>query len=174
VRADAPYRSLPDTFAGKVGWTVEHSHSGFNALRHHLLRYRTGGRATLYREVVGHLVTARRILDGVLDGTIDVGPLDAYWHMLIRHHRPELTQGVRVLESTDVAPMPAFVAAPALPAEDASRLRAAFVAARTRDWFAPIAAPLLLRGFAAVEGASFARTLAWDSEAKAAGYPVPA
>src|SRR5206468_2162780 len=33
VRADAPYRTLPDTFAGKLGWTVEHSHSGFNALR---------------------------------------------------------------------------------------------------------------------------------------------
>jgi len=94
--------------------------------------------------------------------------------MLIRHHRPELTQGVRVLESTDVAPMPAFVAAPTLPADDARRLRAAFAAASTRDWFAPLAAPLLLRGFAAVEPATFAATLAWDSEAKEAGYPVPA
>ena len=174
VRADAPYRTLADTFSGKLGWTVEHSHSGFNALRHHLMRYRTAERPTLYREVVGHLVTARRILDGVLDGTIDVGPLDGYWHMLIRQHRPELTRGVRVLESTDVAPMPAFVAAPSLPADIADRLRAAFVAARTRDWFAPLAGPLLLRGFAAVEPATFAPTLAWDTAAKAAGYLVPA
>lgn len=174
VRADSPYRTLPDTFAGKLGWTVEHSHSGFNALRHHLLRYRTAGRATLYREVVGHLITARRILDGVLDGTIDVGPLDAYWHMLLARHRPELTAGLRVIESTDLAPMPAFVAAPALPPDNAMRLRAAFVAASARDWFAPLAATPLLRGFEAVEPATFAPTLAWDSEAKAADYPVPA
>ena len=32
----------------------------------------------------------RADLDGVRDGSIDVGPLDAYWHMLIRKHRPEL------------------------------------------------------------------------------------
>ena len=38
--------------------------------------------------MVGDLVTARAILDGVRDGRIDVGPLDAYWHMLIRKHRP--------------------------------------------------------------------------------------
>ncbi len=41
VREDAPFRTLEDTFGGRAGWTVEHSHSGFNAFRHHLLQYRT-------------------------------------------------------------------------------------------------------------------------------------
>ena len=174
VRADSKFRTLADTFGGRVGWTVEHSHSGFNALRHHLLRYRTPARPTLYREVVGNLVTARRILDSVLDGTIDVGPLDGFWHALVAKYRPELTKGIRVIESTDLAPIPAFVAAPGLPADNVSRLRAAFAAAASRDWFPPLGEALLIRGFAPVEREAYATTLGWDAEAKAVGYPVPA
>jgi ABC-type phosphate/phosphonate transport system substrate-binding protein len=153
---------------------VEHSHSGFNALRHHLLRYRTPARPTLYREVVGNLVTARRILDSVLDGSIDVGPLDGFWHALIAKYKPELTNGIRVVESTDVAPIPAFVAAPGLPADSVKRLRTAFAAASSRDWFRPLGEALLIRGFAAVDREAYATTLRWDAEAKAAGYGFPA
>jgi ABC-type phosphate/phosphonate transport system substrate-binding protein len=173
VREDAPYRRLEDTFAGRVGWTVEHSHSGFNALRHHLLRYRSATRPTLYRGSVGHLITARKILDSVLDGSIDVGPLDAYWHMLIRRYRPELTRDIRALESTETAPIPAFVAAAGADAVIVARLKDAFCAASTRDWFQPFADALLLTGFAAVAQDDFAVTLAWEREAKAAGYPLP-
>src|SRR5262245_17111305 len=36
VREDAPYARLEDTFGARAGWTVAHSHSGFNAFRHHL------------------------------------------------------------------------------------------------------------------------------------------
>ena len=174
VRADAPYRRLEDTFGGRAGWTVAHSHSGFNAFRHHLLPYRTAQRPRLYREMVGDLVTARAVLDGVREGRLDVGPLDAYWHLLIARHKPELTVGVRVLAATDVAPMPAFVAASGTPPEEVRRLRAAFAAAATRGWFAAFRDPLLLEGFAEVSHATFATTLAWDREAKAAGYDLPA
>lgn len=173
VRADSKFTKFSGTFGGRLGWTVEHSHSGFNALRHHLLRYRRESRPALYGNVIGNLVTARRILDGVLDGTIDVGPLDAYWHRLIAKYRPELTQGIRVIESTDLAPMPAFVAASSLPADAVARLRAAFVAAAARPWFKPLGEALLIRGFTPVDHASYATTLAWDREAKAAGYPYP-
>ena len=174
VRKDAPYRRLEDTFAGRVGWTVEHSHSGFNALRHHLLRHRTPERPTVYRDVAGHLVTARRILDEVLSGGIDVGPLDGYWHMLIARWKPELTAGIRVLESTDVAPMPAFVAAKDADPAMVERLRAAFAHAHRRDWFAPLGGALLITGFQPMRHEDYATTLAWDAEAKAAGYPLPA
>ena len=44
VRRDAPFRTLKDTFGLRLGWTAAHSHSGFNALRHHLLQYRTPAR----------------------------------------------------------------------------------------------------------------------------------
>ncbi len=88
VREDAPFRTLEDTFGGRAGWTVEHSHSGFNAFRHHLLQYRTASRPMLYREMVPNLVTARAILDAVREGRIDVGPLDAYWHHADRTAQP--------------------------------------------------------------------------------------
>lgn len=174
VRADAPYQRLEDTFGGRIGWTVEHSQSGFNALRHHLLAHRSPTQPKLYAQSIGGLVTARKILDSVLDGTIDVGPLDAYWHLLIARHKPELTAGVRVIDHTALAPMPAIVAAPGLPAEVVVALKAAFAAAASRPWFAPHRAPLALAGFAPVDFMDFAVTAARDRAAKEAGYPIPA
>ena len=174
VRADAPYRTLQDTFGARAGWTVSHSQSGFNAFRHELLAYRTPGRPALYGQVVGNLVTARNVLDSVREGRIDVGPLDAYWHLLIARHAPQLTGGIRVLASTPVTPMPAFVAAAGAPAGLVRRLRAAFLGAAQQSWFAGLSEPLLLDGFAAVSGATFSTLLEWDREARAAGYEWPA
>src|SRR6516162_4893632 len=174
VRESAPYRSLEDTFGGRAGWTVSHSQSGFNAFRHELLGHRSGARPALYSEMVGNLVTARNVLDSVRNGRIDVGPLDAYWHLLVARHAPELASGVRVLTSTEVAPMPAFVAAAGAPADVIIRLRGAFLAARGQGWFGPLAEVLLLEGFAEVSGESYAPLLRWERAAKAAGFDAPA
>jgi ABC-type phosphate/phosphonate transport system substrate-binding protein len=174
VRSDAPYQRLEDTFGGRSGWTVAHSHSGFNAWRHHLLQFRTRERPALYAEMLGNLVTARAILEAVRERRIDVGPLDAYWHLLIQKHEPKLTAGIRVLASTEVAPIPAFVAAQGTPENVVVRLQAAFAAAASRSWFADFADPLLLAGFASVTLDSYAATLEWDRAAKVAGYGLPA
>ncbi len=174
VRQDAPYRTLEDTFGARAGWTVAHSQSGFNAFRHHLLAYRTPERPALYGEMLGNLLTARNILDSVRDGRIDIGPLDAYWHMLIARHAPQLTAGIRILTSTALAPMPAFVAAAAAPAEMVTRLRAAFMNAARQRWFGPYADLLLLEGFGEATEASFATLLEWDRAAQDAGFDRPA
>ena len=175
VRQDAPYRTLQDTFGARAGWTVGHSHSGFNAFRHHLLAYRTLERPTLYAQMRGNLVTARNILDSVREGRIDIGPLDAYWHLLISRHAPQLTAGIRVLTSTAQAPLPAFVASSATPADEVARLRDAFSSAASRAWFAPLGDLLLLDGFAEVtDAAHYATLLQWDQAAKVAGYELPA
>ena len=175
VRRDASYQTLADTFGARAGWTVQHSQSGFNAFRHHLLDYRTLERPTLYAQMTGNLVTARNILDSVREGRIDIGPLDAYWHLLIARHAPQLTTGIRVLTSTELAPIPAFVASSATSAGEVARLRAAFTSAASRPWFAPLGELLLLDGFAGVtEKAHFAMLLEWDQAAKAAGYDLPA
>jgi ABC-type phosphate/phosphonate transport system substrate-binding protein len=174
VREDSPYRTLEDTFGGRGGWTVEHSHSGYNALRHHLLRYRTPARPALYGLMRGNLVTARKVLDSVREGSIDVGPLDAYWHMLIARHAPHLTAGVRVLESTALAPMPPFVAAAGAPPQMVQRLASAFAAAAGRPWFGPLARPLLLRGFEPASAHSYEMLIEWEREARQAGFERPA
>ncbi len=174
VREESAYQRLEDTFGGRAGWTVAHSQSGFNAFRHHLLPYRSSARPKLYGEVLGNLVTARNVLDAVREGRIDVGPLDAYWHLLIAHHAPQLVAGVRVLASTPLTPMPPFVAAQGMPAQLIARLRAAFAAAGQRRWFAPFREQLLLEGFAAAEEAAFAPLREWEREARDAGYELPA
>jgi ABC-type phosphate/phosphonate transport system substrate-binding protein len=174
VREDAPFRTLEDTFGHRAGWTVEHSHSGFNALRHHLLAYRSAARPSLYGSMAAHLVTARNVLDAVREGRIDVGPLDAYWHLLIARHQPSLVAGVRVLESTAIAPAPAFVTGVRTPAATVDALRAAFAAASRRPWFGALADELLLDGFEAVDASSYALTREWEREAIEAGYPEPA
>lgn len=174
VRKDAPYRTLEDTFGGSAGWTVAHSQSGFNAFRHHLLSHRGPGRQALYAQMTANLVTARNVLDAVREGRIDVGPLDAYWHLLIAHHAPELTAGVRTLSSTPLTPLPAFVAARGLPADTVARLRSAFARAASRPWFRPLADVLLIDGFEEIGREAYAMLLEWDREARAAGYEEPA
>jgi ABC-type phosphate/phosphonate transport system substrate-binding protein len=174
VREESPYQRLEDTFGSRAGWTVSHSQSGFNAFRHELLGYRSAARPSLYAKMLGDLVTARRVLDAVREGSIDVGPLDAYWHLLIARHAPELTAGIRVLASTPLTPMPAFVGAAGLPAELVARVRGAFLEARQRPWFGALADVLLLEGFAPANNATYEVLLEWDREAQAAGYPLPA
>jgi len=174
VRRDAPWQALEETFGGRSGWTVAHSHSGFNAWRHHLLAYRTPQRTALYAQMKGDLVTARRVLDAVRSGDIDVGPLDAWWHALVARHAPGLVADIRVLASTELAPAPAFVASAGAPVEQTARLRSAFLAAASRPWFTPFAKGLQLQGFAAVEPEDYQVLLDRDRAARDAGYPLPA
>jgi ABC-type phosphate/phosphonate transport system substrate-binding protein len=174
VRADAPWATLEKTFGGRVGWTVDHSHSGFNALRRHLLPSLRPGRTAVYASATGNLVTARAILEAVKDGRIDIGPLDAYWHLLLRDVRPELTEGVRTLASTQLAPAPAFVAGPGVPSGHVARLKDAFDCAAKRAWFPDFARRLKLKGFSRVSRETYTPMLQWRDEALAAGYPEPA
>ncbi|MFY8154761.1 MAG: PhnD/SsuA/transferrin family substrate-binding protein, partial [Hyphomicrobiales bacterium] len=114
------------------------------------------------------------ILDSVVDGTIDVGPLDGYWHMLIRESLPDLTAKIRVVDSTALAPMPAFVAGARMPKEAVTALRSAFAAATDAPWFPAIAAELRLKAMQPMTLADYTVTLERDQAARAAGYPFPA
>ena len=174
VRADSPFRTLEDSFGHRLGWTVAHSHSGFNALRHHLLPHASARGRPLYRKVQGELVTARKVLDSVLEGSIDVGPLDGYWHALIATYRPDIAAGIRVLDSTAQAPSPAFVASPSLPAAAVAALKEASAGAHRRPWFAALGDALLLERLVDVSLADYATTRVWEQQALAAGYPAPA
>jgi hypothetical protein len=84
VHRDAPFHRLEDTFGRRVGYTVKHSQSGYVALREHLLPYRLRLGHPLYASAVGPLGGARDVVDAILTGRIDVGPLDSYVLDLIR------------------------------------------------------------------------------------------
>jgi ABC-type phosphate/phosphonate transport system substrate-binding protein len=174
VKADGPFQILSDTFGHRLGWTVAHSHSGFNALRYHLLRFRSGAMPVLYREVVGNLITARHVVDAVLNGSIDVGPLDAYWHSILSLHRPEIASQLRIVESTDLIAAPAFIASQQMAPAEIDCLRQAFVNCANKTWFPSIAAAICLSGFEPRTRTDYDAALEWQAEATARGYPTPA
>lgn len=165
VRADSPIRSLEDSFGSRMAWTVHHSQSGCNAPRHHLLKI--GGGKHLYRESVGPLISAAAVVQAVIDGRADIGPLDAYVHELMKIHAPEQAAQIRTVDSTPPMPIPLLVAAPGFPDDRVQRLRAALLA------LGPIP-ELALDGFAAPVEADYDVMLAMEQEALAAGYELPA
>jgi ABC-type phosphate/phosphonate transport system substrate-binding protein len=168
VHAASPIRSLADSFGGSVGYTAAASHSGYNALRYHLLRYRTAGRQRLYRDIVGPLVTPRRALEAVVAGGVDVAPLDSYALDLLRRYEPALAAQIRVVESTDAAPIPLLVGAPSLDPAIADRLAGAFAALPAGE---PLLEALALAGFVRPDPAAYAMLAALERAAIAAGYP---
>jgi ABC-type phosphate/phosphonate transport system substrate-binding protein len=173
VRATADFRTLEDTFGGRIGYTVEDSQSGFNAPRHHLLQFRRPLRPTLYKESVGPLITPRRVIDAVLEDRIDVGPLDSYCHDLLKKHDPALMDRLRVVATTVAAPIPPLVAAPGCDDATIARLRDALLESGRRPELAKLRDTLLLQGFAAVKPDMYRITLDREHAAVDAGYPVP-
>ena len=173
VRADGPCHTLEDTFGGRIGYTIEESHSGFNAPRRHLLRFRSPARPWLYRESVGPLLTPRGVVDALLSGRIDAGPIDGYSLDLMRRDPADPSHGLRVVASTDFAPIPILVASRRAPDDAVARLRQAFLAVGGEPELAEIRARLLLAGFAPVDPAAYDVLTAWDREAVEAGYGMP-
>lgn len=175
VRSDRPARTLDEALGGRIGWTVEHSQSGFNAVRHHLLGRRSPARPRLFRESVGPLNTPRAVIDAVTAGRIDVGPIDSYVHDLLRLHDPDAVRDLRVIDRTFPTAIPLLVASDALDAEAVERLRAVLVAVRPdTPAVAEAMTSLLLAGFSAPDGTAYAELVRRADRADAAGYPRPA
>ncbi|RDJ20693.1 ABC transporter substrate-binding protein [Bosea caraganae] len=172
VRAESGLATLAESFGGRLGWTVEHSQSGFNALRSHLLPYRRAG-ASLYAGSVGPLVTPRRVIEALLAGEIDIGPLDSYFHDLLLAHEPETAARLRIVETTAPRPIPLLVASEGVQPAIVGKLRGALLAASGDAVTAPLLARLRLSGFAAVEREAYGVLLDDAREAEAAGYVMP-
>jgi ABC-type phosphate/phosphonate transport system substrate-binding protein len=155
VRADAPYQRLEDTFGGVVGYTLADSMSGGVALANHLAPYREARGARLYRKAVGNLIHARGVIEALAAGTIDVGPLDSYYHDLLQHHEPAFAQQVRIIASTEARPIPPLVATAALKPDELARLREALQASAKAPELRAITERLLLAGFAVPDPADY-------------------
>ena len=148
VRADAPYRTLEDTFGSICGYTLTDSMSGCVAFRRLLHGYRKAELPQLYRSVVGNLVNARGVIQALADRRIDVGPLDGYVHDLLKHLDPGFAAQVKIVATTDAAPMPPFVATAPLNDAAVARLREAFAASIKAPELRAERETLLLKDFA--------------------------
>jgi ABC-type phosphate/phosphonate transport system substrate-binding protein len=155
VAAASPHRTIEDTFGGVVGYTVADSMSGAVALRDFLLPLRAAEGARLYRSAVGNLLNARGVIDALVAGRIDVGPLDSYSHDLLVRYDPALAAQVRVVASTVLRPIPPLVATAPIAADALARLREALVATRKASELAVTLARLQLAGFAIADHADY-------------------
>jgi ABC-type phosphate/phosphonate transport system substrate-binding protein len=173
VKAESRFQSLEDTFGGRLGYTVEDSHSGYNALRHHLLPYRRQRGGNLFSESIGPLTTPRRVIDCILSGAIDVGPLDGYALDLMLRHDPDLTAQIRIVETTAPAPIPFLVASRQCPDKVVKSLQTALMEFGEIAACADLRERLCLQGFAPVVITEYDLMTRWDAEARAAGYGHP-
>src|SRR5690606_34613696 len=91
----------------KFGWTVRDSQSGYQAPREFLARQFPSQKFT--GQSIGPLLNPRGIMNALLDGEIDAGAVDAYaWHLLSLHE-PETIAQLKVLATTQTAPMPLLI-----------------------------------------------------------------
>lgn len=169
VRADAPFKTLEDTFGHRLAYTIPDSHSGYNAPRHHLLRYRGREGRKLYREIVGPLMTPRLMLEAIAEGRTDVGPLDSFAYDLLCRHMPDLAKQTRVLASTETVPIPAFMAARSADKATVERLAETLCALGGDKDEADLRADLCILGFARVAARDYGITEAWAREAETRG-----
>jgi ABC-type phosphate/phosphonate transport system substrate-binding protein len=172
VRAESDIATLADSFGRRLGWTVPHSQSGFNALRRHLLPH-WQVRGPLYAKSLGPLLTPRRVIDALLADEIDFGPLDSYFHDLLLGAEPHTAGRLRVVETTAPRPMPLLVASDGVGEAIVARLRAALLAAHQDEEGRAILARLRLLGFAAVEPQGYRVLVEEADAADAAGYLLP-
>ena len=173
VHADGPHQTLEDTFGGRVAWTVEHSHSGFNALRHHLLKFRTPDRPTLYAESIGPLISPMRALQSVLNDEADVAPLDSLGLDLLRTHDPDKVSQIRVVDTTAPAAFPPLVAGPDVDPDACARLRTALISIEDAPEMRDALDTVLIERFVPVSQEDYAPLIDIADQAIDAGYDMP-
>lgn len=171
VHANSPHKILKDTFGGTIAYSTEHSHSGYNAPRYHLLAYVTPERRAFYRRVLGPYVRQRPCLDAVVNGDADVAAIDGFALDLLRRHDGAATREVRVIETTVPAPSPPLVASRGIDAAARERLTEALTGAHRATEARPLLDDLLLARFDRVSPADFEVFLERERAARDAGYP---
>lgn len=174
VRVDEGAERLEDLFGRRLGWTVEHSHSGYNAPRWMLLPHFLESGKRLFSKSLGPYMSPIGIINALLDDEIDVGPVDGYFHLLLQRHRPELAEKIRTLAVSDPAPMPPFVASGGISAGDLQKLQDAALRAHLAPAAREIMTELAISRFVLPETGFYEGTEAWSREAVAKGYEQPA
>jgi len=171
AREDGPHRTLEDTFGGTIAYSQEHSHSGYNAARFHLLRYRRLDRPTLYTRVLGPLGRQLLAIDSVIEGKADVAPIDGYALDLLRRHDAGRVAQVRVVATTAAAPSPPVVASARTSPAARERTSEVLCAVHTAPEMNATLDELLIERFVRVAPEDFDVFLELQRAAEDAGYP---
>jgi ABC-type phosphate/phosphonate transport system substrate-binding protein len=170
VRADSDVTSVADLAGARFAFTIEDSQSGYQAPRRFFAeRAQTAG-GHLFRAMVGPLITPRRVVEAIVAGDADAGPLDAWWHALLRRHEPEVAARIRTVATTAPAPIPLVVSAAGMPGPQKLRLTAALERTASVVELADVRDTLLLKRFVQADAAEYQSLLASARDADSLGY----
>ncbi|MEP7276244.1 MAG: PhnD/SsuA/transferrin family substrate-binding protein, partial [Betaproteobacteria bacterium] len=170
VRGDSDIGDVEALRGRRFAFTTPSSQSGYQAPRALFAAAARESGGALFERAIGPLVTPRAIVDAVLAGDADAGPLDGYWHDLLARHEPATAAQLRTIASTPLTAMPPLVChaelAPALRTRIADALLAAGTVAELRE----VRDDLLIARFAAPAPADYAILVANAARADALGY----
>src|SRR5262249_54749608 len=138
--------------------------------RRHFARRALAHGGRFFGSLHGPLITPRRVVESILEGSIDAGPLDGYWHALFRRHEPAVATRLRVIARTDETPIPCFVAAEGTPAEVRRHLGDAFIAASDAVVLRDVLGDLALARFERAETGAYEALARRAREVDALGY----
>jgi hypothetical protein len=111
VPADSKYKSVRDTFGGRLALTTNESQSGYYAALNTLMEL--GGSEPLYSELICPTITVPENVKAVAEGRADIASIDSYGFDLLARHVPELIdirRGSAVCESLSC---PSIITSPA-------------------------------------------------------------
>jgi ABC-type phosphate/phosphonate transport system substrate-binding protein len=149
VSKDSSWRSVPDTFGGRLALTAPESQSGCVAALSDFMAL--DREPPLFGEIIAPTVTPLGALRAVIRGAADIAPIDAYAFRLLERYRPDLTSQVRVVGQTVPAPIPPLVGSQ----NGLEALTTAFLEAHQDPTTMRLMDRLLLQRFARPDPASY-------------------
>jgi ABC-type phosphate/phosphonate transport system substrate-binding protein len=114
------------------------------------------------------------VIEHVIEGKIDVGPLDSYVHDLLKRHEPETAARLRTVESTAMTPIPPLIASAAVADDIFERLRGTLMSGAIQTELAATFEVLMITRFAPVNPADYTVLLSQARDADGGGIARPA
>ncbi len=162
----------PDSVAAlrdkTVAFNSRDSQSGYAALRAWIAPHAKDGRFFASSTQTGAHAAS---LAAVRDGAADVCAADAVTFALLKRHRPDNVEGLRIIDTTQPAPGLPLITALANDATTISRIRTALDTVATQPHLADTRDALLLRGFEHLPARAYKAVTAMEQHCIDLGYP---
>ncbi|TQE99265.1 MAG: PhnD/SsuA/transferrin family substrate-binding protein [Spiribacter salinus] len=175
VAVDAsPIGSMAQASGCTIGWSVQHSQSGYQAPRHHLMDLERDRGRPLFARSVGPLHTPNGCLEALDQGVADVVPIDSLYFRVGQLTDPDRFARYRSIGHTPPRPMPLFVASPNIPTSKVRALGQAVCALHNEKAAADTLALLGIKRFVLVDPESYdiIREEAAECDASGVGAPI--
>jgi ABC-type phosphate/phosphonate transport system substrate-binding protein len=172
TRADGDIAGLDDLRDRRFAYTTPESQSGYQAVREWMGARAAAAGGRWFGATIGPLVTPRAVVDAILRGDADAGPLDAYWLDLLMRHEPATARQLRTVTHTDWTPLPPFVCSAAVPPPQRQRIAGALLEAGETPALGDVRATLAIATLAPVTAADYAVLATRARATDALGYPV--